>query len=90
MENSLVDVLVYITKNDTQEVRIYKDSLYVEDGHVETYIWEEGNYSCDCNRRLFFSRVNGEEEDWDSGCSEFEYSVEIMYKGKVIYTEMET
>jgi hypothetical protein len=29
------------------------------------YMWTEGNYSCDCNRRLFMARALGEPEPED-------------------------
>lgn len=37
-----------------------------EDGHdssmdVLEFLWEEGNYSCDCNRHLFWERAHGRE-----------------------------
>ena len=85
-----VDVLVHIRKNETGEVRIYKDDLYLdEDNLPNTFIWEDGNYACDCNRRLFFARVNDEDEDWESGCSDTEYSVNIMLGNECIYSEFE-
>lgn len=87
-EEEKVDILVHIRKNDTGEIRVHKDSLYLgEDGIPVTFIWEEGNYSCDCNRRLFFARANNEEEDWNSGCSAREYSVNIMLGNECIYSE---
>src|SRR3990172_12902584 len=89
MENK-VDVLVHIRKNETGEVRIHKDWLYLdEDNSPNFFIWEDGNYACDCNRRLFFARVNDEDEDWDSGCGETEYSINIMLGNECIYSEFE-
>ncbi len=88
--DSRVNVLVHIRKNDTGEVRIYKDDLYLdEDGLPNTFMWQDGNYACDCNRRLFFARVNGEDEDWESCCSDTEYSVNIILGHKCIYSEFE-
>lgn len=81
---------VHIRKNETGEVRVYKHELDLEeDGSFDTYLWEEGNYSCDCNRALFFARVNGEEEDWELPCSDIEYSVEIFLGEELIYSEKE-
>lgn len=84
-----IQVSVHIRKNETGEIRIYQDELSPneEDGSPNTYIWEEGNYGCDCNRRLFFARINNEEEDWESGCSETEYSINIFQGEKLIYSE---
>ena len=53
------------------------------------WIWEGGNYSCDCNRRIFFARAAGEKEDWGGPCSEGLYSVRLRDKesGLVWYDE---
>lgn len=32
------------------------------------YVWTEGNYSCDCNRRLFMCRALGEAEPERDRC----------------------
>ena len=85
-----VDVLVHIRKNETGEVRIWKDDLNLhEDGSPNLFMWVYGNYSCDCNRRLFFARVNGEDEDWESDCSNTEYSINVMFGNECIYSEFE-
>lgn len=86
----MVQVSVHIRKNDTGEIRIYEDELWLTDGGLpDPYMWEDGSYACDCNRRLFFSRVKGEEEDWESPCSDTEYSVEIFVGDERIYSEFE-
>lgn len=33
-----------------------------ERGCYDSFIWEEGNYSCDCNRYLFFARGKGRDD----------------------------
>lgn len=38
-----------------------------EDGLL--FMWTEGNYSCDCNRSLFFARA-AKEEEIDIPCGE--------------------
>lgn len=39
-----------------------------EDGY---FSWEEGNFSCDCNRHSFFCEAIGEEENEDEDSSDF-------------------
>ncbi len=34
------------------------------------YMWTEGNYSCDCNRRLFMCRALGEPEPARDECGD--------------------
>jgi predicted dehydrogenase len=89
--DTLVKIIALIRKNKTGEIREYKDELYwgnwYQDEEPSTYIWEDGNYSCDCNRYLFFQRVKNENED-NEECGDELYSVnlknpkneEIFYK----------
>jgi len=67
---------VAIKNNETQEIRIvlmdveWMDSSY--------YWWNEGNYSCDCNRHLEFERVKDPNYDISNEelkCSEGKYAV---------------
>ena len=43
-----------------------------EDKIVATILWQylEGNYSCDCNRLLFYCRYNNLDEPFDPPCGE--------------------
>jgi hypothetical protein len=34
-------------------------SLWETDGGISTFMWAEGNYSCDCNREIFFLKEHG-------------------------------
>jgi len=40
-----------------------------------SYLWEEGNYACDCNRGDFFARAGGE-SDPHQPCGDFAYEVD--------------
>lgn len=55
----------YIKNNETGEIRPYHD-----DFEFFEYIWAEGNFSCDCNRHMFFTDTT---EDYD--CGECAYSI---------------
>lgn len=75
---SSVDVMIHIRNNSTSETRILHDDLMRDpEGNPVLWGWSEGNYSCDCNRRLYFARAAKEAEDWESGCSDGQYSVNI-------------
>lgn len=53
------------------------------------FIWEEGNFACDCNRGDFFAKA-GDEEDSDHECGDGDYSVFITDKnGVVLYKDGE-
>lgn len=87
-----------IRNNSTGEIRTIEDDARFyqsngdvreqEDGDIEdlfTYMWDEGNYSCDCNRRSYFEGHYVE----DSPCGEEAFSVRVRYKGEVAYNELE-
>lgn len=54
--------LVAIRHNPSGEIRMYRQDMTWDD---DEFMWTEGNYSCDCNRYLFFERAAGNEPDWD-------------------------
>lgn len=64
---------IHLRKNASGEVRIVKDgSSFPYENH--DYMWTEGNYSCDCNRHLFFERAVGREPDEDVPCGDSLYT----------------
>lgn len=84
---------------DIQEIATGREVSFEETGifdpneHAVVYLWEEGNYSCDCNRRLFFYRAIGDAEKerdaWDKPCSQDQYRARVCSAktGRVIYEE---
>ena len=58
------------------------------EGYTESLMlfqWEENNFSCDCNRAMFFN--NYAEPDMDYPCGDTEYKVRVFCDGKLIYEE---
>ena len=86
-----IDVAIHIRKNSSGEIRIWKDALFYFDGSEfpSIFIWEDGNYSCDCNRHVFFSHAGGEDADFSRDCSDTEYSVNIYDGDQLIYSEFD-
>lgn len=88
-----VECIAEIRDNETGEVREYETNeiIDIDSKYPSVFNWEENNYACDCNRRLFFKRVKNEEteEDWDIACSDGKYSVNLKNKknGEVYYRE---
>lgn len=73
------DWTAYLTDLDTGETREWK--IYdFEAAHLEEsdFMWSEGNYSCNCNRALFFARAAGEEDPNDRECGDGAYSIIIL------------
>lgn len=62
-------IIATLLKVETGEIREY---LYYQEMSEETaaYVWRDGNYSCDCNREIFFERAIGEGTLDDIECSE--------------------
>lgn len=76
-----VKCVAVIRKNDTGETRRYATETILEDreAHPSVYGWEEGNYSCDCNRELFFGYAVGKkyEDAPNRECTNGRYSVNL-------------
>ena len=89
-----VNVDAHIKHVKSGEVRVYKTKEYIfEADGDDVYIpcvfnWEENNYSCDCNRYIFFERANGNEPD-DFECTDGRYLVNLVNPlyGNVYYRE---
>jgi hypothetical protein len=86
---------VYLLDTLTGERAVYRSIEYVDnDGEWSPYVWEEGNFSCDCNRGIFFEQVSPVIED-DAGplehpCGEGRYRVEQIIDlrdGATLYAE---
>lgn len=77
-----VKVLVLIKKNSTNELKSFITDINLINGKPSIFMWEEGDYACDCNRTLFF----GEKQE---DCSSGNYSVKIFLSDKCIYSEFE-
>jgi hypothetical protein len=88
-----VDVVARIKKNETGEIQESKEYLHLLEGEESprTFIWEDGNYSCDCNRELFFEQAKGNEYFDQEKCSEDRFFVNLVNpkNGEVFYREFE-
>lgn len=83
-------VCVEVRNNATGEVRVDKTHAWEDDeiGSSE-YIWSEGNFSCDCNRSLFFARsAGGKPDPSEATCGDDAFSVRIKdATGTVLYED---
>lgn len=90
-----VECIVEIRKNDNGEIREYEteEILKIGDEYPSVFNWKENNYSCDCNRLLFFKYAKDEEvidEEFNGlQCTNGKFSVNLKNKkdGKVYYRE---
>jgi hypothetical protein len=76
---------IELTRNKTGEKVSFPDSREW-DGD---YMWSMGNYSCQCNRALFFERNGGSEitEDDEAECGHGAFSVRITEDGELLYED---
>lgn len=85
----LEPIQIEILDTTTGEKCKFHDDDTVDDEFVVLYLWEEGNYSCDCNRALFFAKAlrmpQGALNDVPCGTSRF--LVRISREGDVLYDE---
>ena len=66
-------VTVFVRRNADGVIRQFPD-----DYEFQEYLWAEGNYSCDCNRELFFARAAGDDRPHEKGaCGYTAYDVRI-------------
>lgn len=77
--------MVEIRRNADGVIRAYRDP-YEWQGD---YIWADGNYSCDCNRYLFFQRaIEPPEQEGDCECGNGSFSVRIIADdGSTLYAD---
>jgi hypothetical protein len=95
-ENWWVIVIAEIRDNATGKIREYEceDILGAGEPQPRCFMWEEGNYSCDCNRKSFFQRAAAEDQDdkEQRPCGDGGYAVRLRNKltGRVYYDEFST
>jgi hypothetical protein len=86
---------VYLLDTQTGERAVYRSEHEGDDpdspGTFGDYPWRDGNFSCDCNRGLFFARAKGEDPEWNAfACGDGRYRVEKIVRvsdGQQVYSE---
>jgi hypothetical protein len=81
-----VKILAHIRKNETGEVRVYETDMIMDEDDIEnnqpsTYMWSDGNYCCDCNRKRFFEYALKDGRgfcDIETECSDGQFSVTLQ------------
>ena len=78
--------VVRIRDNETGEVVEHHTEYGNTDGN--TFIWQEGNFACDCNRGQFFCEAKGL-DDMDAPCGDTHFTVLDIKRlsGEVVYSE---
>lgn len=90
-ESRAFEADVYIRHVPTGEVRICRGEELVDSELGWTpFIWLDGNFSCDCNRRLFFERAGGIDrgDPSTSPCGDGEYEIDKIVRvssGELLY-----
>lgn len=83
-----VNLRIEIRRNEDGQLaeQVWRGKLWSSD-----CIWSEGNFSCDCNRELFFCRALNMNEPEEIECGDSRYAVRISndVTGEVLYDEFE-
>lgn len=82
---------LYITDNLTgSTVTFYDETFDPDPDSGSEYNWTEGNFSCDCNRALFFGLLIGEvEHGRDCGEDRFTVLTAVCDDGQIITIDSE-
>ncbi len=83
---------VHITNVETGETRSFGTDFDAEQS--EDFLWSEGNFSCDCNRNIFFEREclglkddEGRADDQACGYDAFTVRIVAADDGRVLYED---
>lgn len=86
-------VAVTLTDTKTGKQRVYDTEEYFPKDGWSDYLWTDGNYSCDCNRYLFFQRADGKTPSLGKAkCGEGRYlvnSIVLKDTGEQLYSEVD-
>ena len=73
-----IKIVEHIRNNQTGEIRKLESmGILDDDDTCSTFIWEEGNFSCDCNRELFFAEAIDVEPPDNISCGDGKFSVNL-------------
>ncbi|MCK4500745.1 hypothetical protein KAU11_09605 [Candidatus Babeliales bacterium] len=83
-----MQLLIKIKDIRTCEVREMSISNGPDSDEFNRYIWSDGNYSCACNRHLFFERAIGNEpDDDDVKCGSMWYQISVNIGDEEVFTD---
>ena len=85
-----MNITALIRENATGEVRESPHTIDVtDDGMPNSYIWEDGNWSCDCNRATFFGieSIDDEHQHFPCGSTAFSVNLRRDDTGEMFYRE---
>lgn len=89
MAEEWFDIDVHMRRVADGQTRVFRhNALRDDDEPWSPFIWEEGNFSCNCNRGQFFAGA-GNEDDPNHECGDGMYLVRIVRvsDGEVLYDE---
>lgn len=95
MSDKKMPVIVVSREEKTGELVAYYDEYgiwFYDDGEPNPFMYQEGNYSCDCNRGLFHGRAKGLKPGWnDHNCGGDKYSVDLYNADtlELVYREID-
>lgn len=87
--NMWIKIVALIRDNQSQEIIEFPcDSIWDEkSSQPSLFIWEEGNFSCDCNRAIFWNQVSKNKRSEDCGHKRFPVNLKNPKTGEIFYRE---
>ena len=89
----MIKVIIEITRFSDHKTVTFKDKY--KDAELCRFMWDEGNYGCDCNRSLYFHRnekpKKSEEQIWKlTQCGNGHFYVRIIHEKskRVIFNDL--
>lgn len=77
MDERKGDCTVIVRRNSDGAISQSRWQFWDWSSEWPEYIWEEGNYACDCNRAIFFASGRGEPQP-DRACGMNDYAVRVI------------
>ncbi len=76
---------VTLRRNSDGLERSFDEEVEAYNGAI-CFAWTQGNYSCDCNRHIFFERAAGvESKDADEMCGDERYTlIGVVVDGETV------
>ena len=73
---------VVLVLNETGETKTFRYEYPLDES--SHFLWTEGNYECDCNRRVFFFGHDKESERWPCGSGRISAIKAILPSGEEV------
>jgi hypothetical protein len=84
-----IKIVALIRNNKSQEIVEFPcDGIWDEKNFQPSlFIWQDGNFSCDCNRAIFWNEVSEKKKSENCGHKRFSVNLKNPKTGEIFYKE---